>query len=181
MNLKVFIISAFLIEFSLANPFNDETTEISQTATEIIDDETFHIATNPIFKISFSVGGDWTQNYLDKSSASFKSLRDEIDVELRNIIEEDSHKELPSGTFRLVNVEPSSQENFLFVTVLMEAETEEMAVEFKDVIEYLILINNKLKLSEIPAKVHENLGMVQVTSEEIEFYEKNQGECGNGE
>lgn len=201
---QFFYIFAIFVEFSLSSPLSDETTtehfEIPQTTSKVtgissilskspkldeklqkIEDETFQIQTGKIFEIFFSVSGDWSHEFVDKNSAKFKSFRDFLDMELREIIQQDIHAEIPSGTFRLVNVLPSNLKNFLYVMVLMEAENEKIAEEWKDAIEGQLIIYDKLRLSETPAKVHGDLNMRKVHENEIQFLEINQIECGSGE
>ena len=181
--IKVLLILAISFTFITSNPLNDETTPENspseQTPVPPLDDtETLHILTDPIFRISFSIAGNWNENFVDSNSAKFKELRDELDVELREIIKADSHAELPSGTFRLMSILPSSEPNFLYLTVFMETKNEEVVSEWKDAIESQILINSKLRLKETGALLHNNdLNMTRVNFDDVndEFH------CENGE
>lgn len=174
---KFLAILAISVTLAASTPLADETTAENSLAdqTPVDDTETLHIMTDPIFRISFSVAGHWNENFGDSNSAAFKMLRDELDAELREIIKADSHAELPTGTFRLMSILPSSESSFLYLTVYMEAQNEEVASEWKDAIESQILLNSKLKLKETGAVLHNNdLNLTRVNFEE-EF------QCENGE
>ncbi|KAG5667432.1 hypothetical protein PVAND_015412 [Polypedilum vanderplanki] len=145
-------------------------------AAEENDHETPTVITGKLYELNLTIEYPWSKDLTIKNSEKFNTLSQKLDLELTSLIDNEKSKEfMPRGSFKLLNVLPSTLDNHLFINIAFEVPEKITNEEIYEMIELRSLVHSKLY--EVGLKM---LGMSQreIKVEELQKYD-NHVECEN--